>query len=448
MSGKVTKPEKPLIPESLDYQPDAIELEHSSLPWLGRYGILSVLVFFVLAIIWASLCKVDKIVIANGKLIASTNNIVLKPLERAVIKKVNVEVGQTVRKDQTLITFDQTFNQADVDRLKEQLRSLTAQSIRMRAEFNEKDYLKMIDPNNMDEVWQASIFAKRNKFYIEKMAYFAENIKRLNAMQDSTRQSVAKQQERLEALLRIEKMLEGLQERKTVSLKQLLETQISRLQMESETDALRNKLNESDHEILSEKAGLNSFVAEWYKSITEELVKTERELNTVKKDLEKAERLNSLIFMRSPADAIVLDIAQFSEGSAVREAEPLVTLVPTDAKIEAEVNIEPKDIGQVKINDDVRIKLDSFQFQIHGTLAGKVRMISEDTFQEQGMAGAKQNFYRARIIISGKLDNVPKNFRLIPGMQVTAEIKVGKRRIITYLLHPLVKALDESIREP
>ena len=63
MSGKVTKPEKPLIPESLDYQPDAIELEHSSLPWLGRYGILSVLVFFVLAIIWASLCKVDKIVI-------------------------------------------------------------------------------------------------------------------------------------------------------------------------------------------------------------------------------------------------------------------------------------------------------------------------------------------------------------------------------------------------
>ncbi|MFA6101364.1 MAG: HlyD family type I secretion periplasmic adaptor subunit [Victivallaceae bacterium] len=442
------KTAKTLTPEMLDYQPDAIELEHSGLPWLGRYGILSVLVFFVLAIIWASVCHVDKIVIANGKLIASTNNIVMKPLERSVIKKVNVEVGQTVSKDQTLITFDQTFNQADVDQLKEQLRSLKAQANRMRAEFMEKDYLKMIDPNNRDEVWQASIFAKRTKFYTEKMAYYAENIKRLNAMQDTTRQSVAKQQERLETLLRIEKMLEGLQERKTVSLKQLLETQISRLQMESETDNLRNKLNESDHEILSEKAGQNSFVAEWYKSITEEMVKTERELNTVKKDLEKAERLNSLIFMRSPMDAVVLDIAQFSEGSAVREAEPLVTLVPVDAKIEAEVNVEPKDIGQVKINDDVRIKLDSFQFQIHGTLLGKVRIISEDTFQEQGASGAKQNFYRARIIISGKLDNVPKNFRLIPGMQVTAEIKVGKRRIITYLLHPLVKALDESIREP
>lgn len=448
MSDKAIKPAKPLVPESLDYQPDAIELEHSSLPWLGRYGIFSVLVFFIIAIIWASVCKVDKIVIANGKLIASSNNIVMKPLERAVIKKVNVEVGQTVSKGQVLITFDQTFNQADVDRLKEQLRSLTAQSNRMRAEFSGKDYLKMIDTNNRDEEWQASIFAKRNKFYTEKMAYFTENINRMNAMQNTIRKSVLKQQERLETLLRIEKMLEGLQERKSVSLKQLLETQISRLQMESETDNLRNKLNESDHEILSEKAGQNSFVAEWYKSITEELVKTERELNAVKKDLEKAERLNSLIFMRSPAEAIVLDIAQFSEGSAVREAEPLVTLVPADAKIEAEVNVEPKDIGQVKVNDEVRIKLDSFQFQIHGTLIGKVRIISEDTFQEQGMAGMKQNFYRARIIISGKLDNVPKNFRMIPGMQVTAEIKVGKRRIITYLLHPLVKALDESIREP
>lgn len=447
MSGKNTKPS---IPEALDYQPDAIELEHCGLPWLGRYGIFSVLVVFVLAIIWSSVCKVDKIVIASGKLIASSNNIIMKPLERSVIKKVNVEVGQTVSKDQVLITFDQTFNQADVDQLKEQMRSLTAQSSRMRAEFMEKDYLKMIDPgnSNRDEVWQASIFAKRNKYYTEKMAYFAENINRLNAAQNTIRQSVIKQQERLETLLRIEKMLEGLQERKSVSLKQLLETQISRMQMESDLDNFRNKLNESDHEILSEKAGQNSFVAEWYKSITEELVKTEREMNTVKKDLEKAERLNSLIFMRSPADAIVLEIAQFSEGSAVREAEPLVTLVPADAKIEAEVNIEPKDIGQVKINDDVRIKLDSFQFQIHGTLLGKVRMISEDTFQEQGAGGTKQNFYRARIIISGKLDNVPKNFRLIPGMQVTAEIKVGQRRIITYLLHPLVKALDESIREP
>ena len=136
---------KPVKPEALDYQPDAIELEHCSLPWLGRYGIFSVLVVFVLAIIWASVCKVDKIVIASGKLIASSNNIVMKPLERSVIKKVNVEVGQTVSKDQVLITFDQTFNQADVDQLKEQMRSLTAQSNRMRAEFMEKDYLKMID---------------------------------------------------------------------------------------------------------------------------------------------------------------------------------------------------------------------------------------------------------------------------------------------------------------
>ena len=446
MSEKDQKPV--IIPEALDYQPDAIELEHAGLPWFARYGILSVLVIFVIAIIWASVCKVDKIVIANGKLIASSSNIIMKPLERAVIKKVNVQVGEVVKKDQVMITFDQTFNQADVNQYLEQKRSLTAEFNRLRAEFNEQDYLKSIDPNNKDDAWQASIFTKRTRFYKEKLDYFVENIKRLDAAENTMRQSLVKQQVRLETLLKIEKMLEGLQERKSVSLKQLLETQISRLQMESETDVIRNKLNESAHEILSEKASKNSFVAEWYKTITEELVKTERELNNVKKELEKAERLNSLIFMRAPMDAIVLDIAQFSEGSAVREAEPLVTLVPVDAKIEAEVNVDPKDIGQVKVGDEVRIKLESFQFQIHGTLAGKVRIISEDTFQEQGPGGMKQNFYRARVIISGKLDNVPKNFRTIPGMQVTAEIKVGQRRIITYMLHPLVKALDESIREP
>lgn len=218
--------------------------------------------------------------------------------------------------------------------------------------------------------------------------------------------------------------------------------------MEGEVENLKNKKLELEHERLSAVANKNSFIEEWDKAVSEEMVTVERDVSSTGKQLDKARRLNSYVCIYAPCDAVVHEIAAFPEGSGVREAERLITLVPINVNIEAEVNLLPKDIGKVKVNDLARIKLTAFPFQKHDTLGGKLSLISENTFQEQGAMGQTQSFYHGRILISGKLVNVPDNFRLIPGMEINAEIKVGKRRIIEYIIHPLIKALDESIREP
>jgi HlyD family secretion protein len=436
-----------LCPEAVEYQSDALELAATKLPWFGRMGVVLALLFFVGAIIWATIGKVDIIVEADGKLISSTQNIVMKPLERTVIKKINVMVGQVVKKGQILITFDPTFNQAEEERLDEQLKSLTAQFERLKAEFSEKKYTP-VGSQSDDSKWQESIYKKRQKFYLEKIKYYSQNIKRIEAAINTTEESYAKQQDRLKTLKKIENMLAELHRKKAVSLKQFLETQISRLQMESEVDNLKNRKLELEHEKLSAISNKNSFVEEWEKTLSEEMVDVEREKMSTEKQLDKARKLNSYVCIHAPCDAVVHEIAAFSEGSGVREAEPLITLIPVNVKIEAEVNVQPKDIGKVNVGDAVRIKLNAFPFQKHGTLDGRLRVISEDTFQEQGAMGTKSSVYHARIIVSGKLENVPDSFRLIPGMELKAEIKVGKRRIIEYIIHPLIKALDESIREP
>jgi HlyD family secretion protein len=218
--------------------------------------------------------------------------------------------------------------------------------------------------------------------------------------------------------------------------------------MEAEVDKLKNSIIELEHEQLSAEASKNSFVEDWSKTLSEEMVKTEREMTSIHKQLNKAVRLSSLVVLRSPCDAIVHEIAAFSSGSGVREAEPLITLVPVNCQIEAEVNIDPRDIGKVKRGDYARIKLNAFPFQKHGTLEGKIRLLSENTFQDSSAPGQQRAVYKARLIVTGKLQDVPDNFRLIPGMELSAEIKVGRRRIITYLIYPLIKALDESCREP
>ena len=165
--------------------------------------------------------------------------------------------------------------------------------------------------------------------------------------------------------------------------------------------------------------------------------------------------------LRAPEDGVVLELGQRSIGSVAKEAEPLITLVPRGNKIEAEVDVDSADVARLRVGDSVRVKLDALPFQRHGTIDGTVRVITENSFQPDKSAAQPQGpqtgkdpdgkpaFFRARITLGPlTLQDVPRDFRLIPGMTSTAEILVGKRTIISYLLDPVIRVFDESLREP
>ena len=220
--------------------------------------------------------------------------------------------------------------------------------------------------------------------------------------------------------------------------------------MKSEVEEVRSSIPAAQHERESALASRETFVMEWKKDVAEQHVAAKKSRISIQTSLDKVLQLTQYVELYAPCDAIVHEIASFPVGSAVREAEALITLVPINCEIELEAEIPAKDIGRVKVGDDVRVKLNAFPFQKHGTLSGKIRTISEDTFQKQ----QKQNeldsatYYRARIPLQGSLKNVHDSFRLIPGMEAQVEIKVGTRRVIEYIVYPLIKSLDEAIREP
>jgi hemolysin D len=182
------------------------------------------------------------------------------------------------------------------------------------------------------------------------------------------------------------------------------------------------------------------------------------ELEKVLEEFNKAKRMHELVVLRSPQKGIVLKVAERSVGSIIQPAEPFVTLVPIDSDIEVEADVPAKDIGRIRVDDPVRVKLDAFPFQRHDTLPGKVRVISEDAFSHANQEIKKKQapeqepadaIYRTRIsLLSTTLRDVPDGFRLMPGMKARAEIKVGRRTVISYFLYPVIRALDESLREP
>jgi len=142
----------------------------------------------------------------------------------------------------------------------------------------------------------------------------------------------------------------------------------------------------------------------------------------------------------------------------VREAEPLYRLIPVDAALEFVAYVPAGDIGAVNVGDAVQVKLDAFPYTEHGVVKAWVRSISADSFTAReapppGVDVASlplgANFYKARLTITAmELTKIPANFRLIPGMTGSAEVKVGKRTIMAYLLSPVLKSFDEGMRDP
>ena len=238
----------------------------------------------------------------------------------------------------------------------------------------------------------------------------------------------------------------------------LLEARAQLIATEREKIQAIGKIAELEHEAASAAAQRDAYAQEWREKVADELVSVRHDRESAEDELSKALRRRAMVSLAAPEDAIVLKIAQRSIGSVLREAEILFTLVPLDAPLEAEVRIAPRDIGRLNVGEEVRVKLDAFPFQHHGTVKGVVATISPDAFRpgRNGTDGSQPAqpegaapFHKARVRLSDTdLRNVPAHHRLLPGMTVTAEIKLGERRVISYLLWPIMKGLDESLREP
>lgn len=453
--------------EAAEFQPDAIYLEHQNPGFPLHIVWYSILFLLALGLVYACVTEIDKVVVAEGKIVTTRPPMTIKPLERTVVKKVHVLTGSRVKKGDLLISFDPTFNKAELEKQREQYASLEAQRRRLEAEnkktvftgkFTEKD--KKLPAALQEDLrdnlnLQKMIFDARTRYYNEKINAYNENIASTENTYKTLEKSKSDYVERKKKTTEIKDMYDDLFRKKVASRKEKLQAEIEVIGYEIQMDQLDMQIVEYGHQLMALKSERNTFDTDWKRAIVEELVNVTRNCMAYEREITKALRYNDLLELRAPCDAVVHEIAPFQEGSAVREAESLITLVPTDVPLEAEIDIKAKDIGLVKVGDKGRIKFDAYPFQQHGTLDGEVRYISQDAF-EKGQDGAKNNprldaerkgsFYQVRLVMSGEFLN-PKD-TVMPGMRVVAEIKVGKRRIISYIINPFIKAMNEAIREP
>ncbi|MDB5593624.1 MAG: hypothetical protein JWM36_585 [Hyphomicrobiales bacterium] len=398
-----------------------------------------------------SIVEVDVVVTAPGRLMADAPPMAMQAMQISIIRELRVKPGDVVRKGEVLATLDPTFTEADRATLLTQQDSLKSQILRIEAELGDEPL--RLTRDSPDRTLQVTLYIQRRSQFDTRLKAFDEDVSRYKAnisatvaMRDSLDQQLAIARE-------VEDMRDQLYRRQVGTKLNYLDASVVRLRTEREKSDAINRLVELQHMLATRVVERQIFVDEWRHQLLDELVRTRKDANAIAESLVKAEKLSELVVLKAPEDGVVLDVGKKSIGSVLQGAESFVTLVPSNAPLIADVMINSADIGYTSNGDEVAIKVDAFPYQKHGVLKGHLRAVGEDSSQAgaQGAAGQSNSglFHRSQISLDEtSLRHLPERTRLIPGMALTAEIKVGSRTLMSYFLYPLKRGFSESLREP
>jgi HlyD family type I secretion membrane fusion protein len=426
---------------------------------VAERGVLYAMCAFIICFIaFISVFKIERVVNAPGRLLPIAGTLTVQPMEKAIIRNVLVSVGAVVKKGQVLATCDPTFATADLTQLQEKIASLRAQQTRMEAEAAGRE--PALKTDNAYDILQESIFLKRRTEFRAGVADFDQRINSTEAQVAGLEQKIKDDEARLGIAKQMEGMNSDLAKNGYVSKMDLLNAQTQRMTVSSDLAQSRTDLVSNQHVLQSLKEQRQSFIDKWNDDNLSALAGVKDNLDAAEQDLAKATRLSELVNLVAPEDAVVVKVPNLSVGAIAVDAQPLFSLVPLNAPLEVDAQIDSQDIGFVKVGDPVTIKFDAYKFLEHGTGKGVVKTISQDAFTEastqdsltapNATAGTQRApYFDARITLTDvKLHDVARNFRMSPGMTLEADIVVGKRTILWYLIGGAMRSGAEAMHEP
>ena len=431
----------------VEFLPAVLEIQDSPPSPIGRVILWTIIASFAVGVLWASLSWIDIVAVAPGKIIPSGHTKTVQPLEVGVVAAIHVQDGQIVKQGEILIELDPTQNRADRDRAVNEYRAAIIEAARLRAVISgQSTFSASVDADPQfvalqhqllrDQLSEFSARADAARHLIDQRAAAVEatkeNIRRLEA-------TVPMEAERATAYKK-------LFVQQFVSKMDFLQFEQQRIDKAQELAGQRKKLRQDQAAWSEAEKTYRAVISEFHRSKQAELAAIETKAASLSQDVRKAGQKTELQKLAAPIHGIVQQLGVHTVGGVVTPAQPLMIIVPVDHPVEVEARVENKDIGFVKEGQSVEIKVQTFPFTLYGTIPGNVLSVSDDAVpldKEEGelVYVSRVNLARSTIQIEDRA------IRLSPGMAVTVEIKTGQRRVMEYLLSPLLKSVQESMRE-
>ncbi len=429
---------------------DAIELSGSAraltlrnLPAWCRRVFYLVGALLLAGLVWAATSKIDQVVTGRGQLTSRQPNMVVQPFETGIIRKILVEPGAVVRNGQPLIALDATFVSSSEGELQYKREALDAEIDRLRSELlGQQGQAQASEAGDL----QRLIARQRSLEARARLSGFDALGNRLHEQRAGTRVQQTLLESKLKAARELERMQEELSEKGFGTRAALIQARMDRVSLEQQIATARMSESEGGSQLQQVASDRELYLQERRGDVARKLAEAVKERDAVVKQLTFVQKRRELIVLRAPGDGVVLELAKHSVGSVVEAAETLVTLVPRNGIIEAEVEIDPAMVGLVRQNQTVRLKLSSLPFQRYGTIGGTIRVISSDAIKADP---THKPVFKARVQVQqNRLRNLPPGFKLTPGMDLEADVRVGKRTVLSYLVEPITTLASEALREP
>jgi len=428
-----------------EFLPAVLEIQQSPPSPVGRAIVWTIMAVFAFAVLWACFGWIDIVATAQGKIIASGYSKVIQPYETSVIAAIHVLDGQVVKKGDVLIELDPTQNRADHDRASNEYRAAKVEAARLRALIAGRSPFEA--PADADPQY----VALQQQLLVDQLAEYRAKVDAARHLVDQRRSALEQTREnivRLEATVPMEteraEAYKKLLEHDAVTKMDFLQAEGQRIDKVQELAGQRKKVKQDESALAEAEKHYRAMVSEFQQARQVELSTTETKASSLVQDVTKAGQKADLQRLTTPIDGVVQQLAVHTVGGVVTPAQPLLVVVSQEHPVEVEAQVENKDVGFVKEGQPVEIKVETFPFTLYGTIPGRVLTVSDDAaaIEKAGLIyPTRVGMDRGAIQVEGKQVN------LTPGMAVTVEVKTGQRRIIEYLLSPLLKSVKESLRE-
>ncbi len=429
---KEKKSKKILMNELLDEFDDDIDrIKSKQVPKSVKYSVFSFGFLVIFLIMWGTISEIDTTITASGKITTVVPNVEVQSNFDSVVKEIFVKKGQSVSKGEPLLAFDSTLQKADRMKLNYQLSVINSKIDRLKKQSLLRTNVSVKNP---DDERQNKIFKDKKAQYLAKKASLDKQI-------SSTEDDLKFVKEQLDIQKQLEDSKKELFELDLVAESQVLAEKNKRLSLEKEFTKTTNKLSEL-------KSNSKEYYSQFFGGINDELVSLEDQRMNLQEDLKKLERQQTDVIVRAPSDGMILTLHSLYSGAVISKGKSVVTLVPTGVELLTVFDVDPSDISKLIPDTSVKIQLNALPAQKHGELKGKLIYVSADTV-DKDVDGNSGNFYRARAQITlNELKDTPPGFNLMPGMKVSGKFRVGKRRLITYFIYPLIRTIGNSFAEP
>jgi len=440
-----------------DFLPAALEIVEKPVSPGGRIAAYLLASTFVITLLWLTFGEIDVVASAPGKLIPADNVKLVQSSEGGIVRTILVRDGQHVKKGQPLVALDPTVSTAEAAQAQKALRTAELDAARAKAILSALDghALAFVAPQGtpaeIAETQRSLAAAELGDIQSGVAAYEADRRSSASAREEARKQAI-KLDETLPLLDEQLNANEQLLAKGYVSKLKVIEMRRQRMATARDRDIALDTANKAQAQMARAGNSASQSRSQARAKVLDQLAKAEAEADLRREELTKATQRSSLQQLLSPVDGTVAQLAVHTIGGVVEPAKPIMVIVPKGGSLVAEVKLANRDVGFVRVGQPVAVKLEAFPFTRYGTVPGHVEWISADAVEDERVAQMRQTapglVYTVRVLLDRtafRRDN--EQAQLSAGMSTTADIRTGRRSIISYLLSPIDEARLEAGRE-